>query len=69
MGHTRLGRLPRTRKWQDVVGLIGAGADTADIAAATLDASKIGLERRGARPRPSSLVLDLDSVAALCPKS
>src|SRR5260370_19344083 len=44
MGHTRLGRLPRTRKWQEVVGLVGAGADTADIAAATLDASKLGLE-------------------------
>ena len=44
MGHTRLGRLPRTRKWQDVIGLVGAGVDTADIAAATLDASKEGLE-------------------------
>ena len=44
MGHTRLGRLPRTRKWQEVVGLVGAGADTADVAAATLDASQRGLE-------------------------
>ncbi len=44
MGHTRLGRLPRTREWQDVVGLVGAGAATADVAAATLDASKRGLE-------------------------
>jgi hypothetical protein len=44
MGHTRLGRLPRTRKWQDVIGLVGAGFATADIAAATLDASKDGLE-------------------------
>src|SRR5574341_490467 len=44
MGHTRLGRLPQTRRWQDVVGLVGAGADTGDIAAATLDASKLGLE-------------------------
>jgi hypothetical protein len=44
MGHTRLGRLPRTRKWQEVVGLVGASADTAEIAAATLDASKLGLE-------------------------
>ena len=43
MGHTRLGRLPRTRKWQQVVGLIGGGADTPEIAAATLDASKRGL--------------------------
>jgi hypothetical protein len=44
MGHTRLGRLPRTRKWQEVVALVGAGAATEDIAAATLDASKLGLE-------------------------
>jgi len=44
MGHTRLGRLPRTKQWQEVVGLVGAGADTADIAAATLEASKLGLE-------------------------
>ena len=44
MGHTRLGRLPRTRNWQAVIGLVGAGADTAEIAAATLDASKDGLE-------------------------
>ncbi len=44
MGHSLLGRLPRTRKWQEVVGLIGGGADTADIAAATLGASKLGLD-------------------------
>src|ERR1035437_7015751 len=44
MGHTRLGRLPRTRKWQEVIGLVGAGADTADIAAATLYASMRGLK-------------------------
>lgn len=44
MGHTRLGRLPRTRKWQDVIGLVEADADTAEIAARTLDASKLGLE-------------------------
>lgn len=50
MGHTRLGRLPRTRKWQDVIGLVGAGADTAAIAAATLDASKRGLEHAANDP-------------------
>lgn len=44
MGHTRLGRLPRTRNWQDVIDLVGAGVATADIAAATLNASKGGLE-------------------------
>jgi hypothetical protein len=50
MGHTRLGRLPRTRKWQEVIGLVGAGADTAAIAAATLDASKHGLEDAASDP-------------------
>jgi hypothetical protein len=44
MGHIRLGRLPRTRNWQRVVGLIGAGAATPEIAAATLEASKRGLK-------------------------
>src|ERR1700722_183014 len=44
MGHTRLGRLPRLRKWQDVVDLVGAGGITADIAAATLKASQHGLD-------------------------
>ena len=53
MGHIRLGRLPRTRKWQEVVGLIDAGTDTAGIAAATLDASRRGLEESA---RDSALV-------------
>jgi hypothetical protein len=44
MGHIRLGRLPRTRKWQQVVALLGSAAEQAEIAAATLAASKRGLE-------------------------
>ncbi len=39
MGHIRLGRLPRTRKWSEVVGLVGGGGGTVDVANATLDAS------------------------------
>ncbi len=35
MGHQRLGRLPRSRKWQQVIKLIAGGADVQDIAAAT----------------------------------
>ena len=50
MGHTRLGRLPRTRKWQEVIGLVGAGANTAKVAAATLEASKRGLENAARDP-------------------
>ena len=43
MGHIRLGNLPRTRKWQQVIALLDSGAATDQIAAATLDASKRGL--------------------------
>lgn len=50
MGHIRLGNLPRTRKWQEVVGLLDAGAGTPKIAAATLDAAKLGLEEAASDP-------------------
>lgn len=40
MGHVRLGRLPRTRKWREVVDLIAAGADAAQVACATLRAAE-----------------------------
>jgi hypothetical protein len=50
MGHIRLGRLPRTRKWQEVIDLIATRANTAEIAAATLDASKRGLEQAASDP-------------------
>ena len=39
MGHTRLGELPKSRKWRQVVGLVGAGAAAAQVATATLDAA------------------------------
>ena len=56
MGHTRLGTIPKTRKWRDVVeqvvggNLASAGeasfvADMPVIAAKTLDAAQRGLER------------------------
>ena len=44
MGHIRLGTLPRTRKWIQVLDLIGSGAGTPDVAAATMDASQRGLK-------------------------
>ena len=43
MGHIRLGELPRTRKWREVVALIGAGAGTAQVANATVHAAERGL--------------------------
>lgn len=43
MGYLRLGDLPRTRKWQQVVGLIEGGAGAAQIANATIAAAEKGL--------------------------
>ena len=42
MGHIRLGELPRTRKWNQVVALIKGDGDAAVIAAASLDAATSG---------------------------
>jgi hypothetical protein len=44
MGHIRLGTLPRTQKWDQVVGLIAAGAELPQIAAASADAAENSLE-------------------------
>ncbi|MFA6148643.1 MAG: hypothetical protein WC899_10595 [bacterium] len=43
MGHIRLGPLARTREWIQVLDLIGGGAGTPKIAAATMEASQEGL--------------------------
>lgn len=43
MGHTRLGDLPRTRRWGEVVGLLACGAGTAQVANATIAAAERGL--------------------------
>jgi hypothetical protein len=45
MGHIRLGTLPKTRKWNQVVSLIAGGAELEGIAAATAEAAEYGLER------------------------
>lgn len=45
MGHIRLGDLPRTRKWSQVVGLIEGGAGTAQVAVATINAADKELGR------------------------
>jgi hypothetical protein len=54
VGHTRLGKLPKTQKWLDLIGRIAGSALTGGmssaasyvevIAAQTLDASRIGLD-------------------------
>lgn len=50
MGHIRLGTLPRTRQWIQVLDLIGGGAGTPDVAAATMDASQHGLTNAAKDP-------------------
>jgi hypothetical protein len=45
MGHIRLRTLPKTRRWNQVVNLIAAGADVERIAAASADAAEHGLEQ------------------------
>ena len=44
MGHVRLGTLPRTRNWIQVLDLVGGGAGAPDVAAATMHAAQRGLE-------------------------
>ena len=44
MGHTRLGDLPRTRKWAQVVALIGGGAGVVQLANATITAAERGMK-------------------------
>jgi hypothetical protein len=39
VGHIRLGQLPRTRKWRDVVELVAVGADVSQVANATIRAA------------------------------
>jgi hypothetical protein len=50
MGHIRLGDLPRTRKWRQVVALLESGESIERISAATLDAAKRGLEEAARDP-------------------
>jgi hypothetical protein len=45
MGHIRLGTLPKTQKWKQVVSLIAGGAKVDGIAAASAEAAENGLER------------------------
>jgi hypothetical protein len=43
MGHIRLGKLPQTRKWQHVVGLLGSSGPIDEIAAASAVAAESAL--------------------------
>ena len=52
MGHVRLGKLPATRKWNDVVALL-ARAPIEEVAGASADAAELSL--RAGRDDPSLL--------------
>jgi hypothetical protein len=43
MGHSRLGWLPQTYAWQEIIGLMAGDASAASVADATLDAAEDGL--------------------------
>jgi hypothetical protein len=45
MGHTRLGTLPATRSWNEVVGLVAEGADAARVADATANAWRLAFAK------------------------
>ena len=50
MGHKRLGRLPQTRRWQQVVASLDRGESVARIAAASSDAAEGALSRASSDP-------------------
>jgi len=50
MGHVRLGRLPQTRNWRDVVGLLGAAAPADRVAAASARAAEGSIGRAASDP-------------------
>lgn len=50
MGHVRLGSLPRTRRWKQVVALIEGGAAVDQVANASLRAAEAGLRAAATDP-------------------
>ena len=51
MGHVRLGTLPRSKKWRDVVSLLEAGSSVQAVAEAAAKASEHDLSRASKDPR------------------
>ena len=50
MGHVRLGRLPATQKWQQVVALLSSGSTPEDVAGASAVAAESSLQRARSDP-------------------
>ena len=44
MGHIRLGTLPKTRAWKEIVRYIADGADVSEVAGATMQAADKAFE-------------------------
>lgn len=56
MGHIRLGRLPQSRKWRDVVAALDSGAPVEDVAARASEAARGALDQAGDDPLFLSVV-------------
>lgn len=66
MGHIRLGALPQSKKWREVVDLLESEAPLEDVAEATARASELDLSRASDDPRfqfVSSLLVELPLMA------
>lgn len=50
MGHIRLGRLPKTRPWDKVIGLLATGAPVNDVVAASAKAAEAALTEASSDP-------------------
>jgi hypothetical protein len=66
MGHIQLGRLPRTRRWQEVVACSGPAPRNAKSCSRHAGSLEERLRKRRARPHPCSFVLAPDAITALC---
>ncbi len=62
MGHTRLGRLPRTYRWKEVVSLLESGADLSSLADASFKAALSGFQLV---PADSGFVTTIHSIIEL----
>jgi len=45
MGHIRIGTLPATRRWEDVIGLVAEGAEISRVAEATTHAWQLAFDK------------------------
>jgi len=45
MGHIRIGTLPATRRWKDVIGLVAEGAEVSRVAEATTHAWQLAFDK------------------------